>query len=307
MIGSIYGDYYGSVFEKIPNQELRKNKTITDDSWFTFAYMDWLINLDIKKFIFLFNKNEESINKDFNLYVHEIEKKAKEKLIEWYNRANKEKQIDKIPKFSKNTSIWVENQKNNKNEISNSLSNGCLMRNSPIGIYAIKKNLSLNQALFLSVLFAKITHNHKDSIEAVRLHTTITYFTHKKNITAYNVKECFKTDALSLKTLKEPIIFTDLNIQPLEFWKNQNSKFIYDAKSSLDISMSCLYEANSYQEFLDLCCSLNMDSDTYCAIGGDIAYYLFEENNLILNEFMEHLKQYNCFNKINKILNFIDF
>ncbi len=69
--------------------------------------------------------------------------------------------------------------------------------------------------------------------------------------------------------------------------------------------MSCLYYANSYQEFLDLCCSTEMDCDTYCAIGGDIAYNVFEHKHEFPTNFFEHIENLKSYEEIKKV--FLDF
>ncbi len=302
MIGSIFGDYYGSIFEKIPNLKMRQENSITDDSWLSFAYMDWLLNIDIHKLTFLKNKNEEYENKDFNIFIYELEQKAKAKIVYWYDLALEEEKNTDIPLFSPGMTKWAEEIKNKKNSKKLSKTNGCLMRNSPIGVFSTHKNLSLNTALFLSNLFAKITHSHPEALKAVRLHTMITYFSHQKVFSFVNFKKSLISDELSLSALKEPILFSDLKIKPIEEWKSESNKFIWDAKTSLDISMSCLYYANSYQEFLELCCSTEMDCDTYCAIGGDIAYIVFEKKHEFSKEFYEHLQNLKSYPKIRQLL-----
>lgn len=296
MLGSILGDFLGSKFEIIHGKQLRQENCLTDDSWLTFAQLDWLNNIDLIKFNYLFDTYKKYGSKDFILLEQEITKLAEYYLIKWFDIANKYQKDN--TGFSKGMNIWVANQKNNiKNNLKRKTNtNGCIMRNSSVSYIAFKKNLSLEITQYLALIFSNITHNSYEAQESVKKHTELSYKAYFNIINKNNYKD---------------YLINNFNINNLSYWLEQRKlyNFIWDAKTSLDIACSALYFSNSYNEFIDFCINTKMDTDTYGAIGGDIAYNLFGINDIDLIDFNNEINKYkeviNLLNK-NDIINLIN-
>lgn len=282
MIGLIAGDFFGSIHENIPNQKTKiKTPQLTDDSFLALAASDWMKTIDLVKFKHLHNKNNQYSNKDYILFCGELERMAIEKLIKWHSIGTDyfKSKGSTISPFSPGFESWVVTKKNNiKTSTQSRNTNGCIMRNGPIPELSLTFNLSLAQAIDLSIIFAKTTHNHPECIEAVRKHTALVYFSKQSVLNRYNIKQALTSDDYSLLSLKSPIVFSTLNIKPIEHWIGEanNGKFIWDAKTSLDISCSSLYYSDNFLDVLDFCNSTNMDCDTYGAIAGAIAEHIFD-------------------------------
>ena len=148
MFGAILGDYLGSIFEKIPHKPQRTIPICTDDSYLTCAAIDWMQQIDYKKFIYLSNDYFSFPTDSWNKFELELSHLAANSLVKWFDIAQNETQ-DNIGSFSKGFTAWVDNQKNLQNnlELTNvkhkGFTNGCLMRNSPIAYLGTINNLSL--------------------------------------------------------------------------------------------------------------------------------------------------------------------
>ena len=283
MFGAILGDYLGSVFEKIPHKPQRTIPICTDDSYLTCAAIDWMQQIDYKKFVYLSNNYFSFPTDSWNEFEVELSNLAANSLVKWFDIAQNETQ-DNIGSFSKGFTAWVANQKNIQNNLALSnvkhkgFTNGCLMRNSPIAYLGTINNLSLQQILLLTDIFCKITHPHIDSLNATRTHSTLIHFLLKNILYKENIKQCFTSDDYSLLTISRPIKFSSVNIKPLEFWlkEKENKVFIWDAKTSLNISLSSIYYSKNFLECIDFCNKTEMDTDTYAAIAGPIAQLLWD-------------------------------
>jgi ADP-ribosylglycohydrolase len=239
MLGAIIGDILGSVFEKIPNMELRKEMKATDDSWLTCACLDWCNELNIFK-----------INNEFENYKFELINLASKKLRYWWS-------FEKDSGFSKRFSAWASNE-NAAQGVGRT--NGSLMRQSPIIKFSIENNLTLEMCLDLCDIFASPTHHHEDTYPAIRSHAELIYKILKKE---YDFKE-----------VKTYILNSQYEILTVDYWKNQKS-FIWDAPKSLSIVYCAIFNATDYKSFIDICIEIGGDVDTYCAIGGPIAQSLW--------------------------------
>lgn len=113
---------------------------------------------------------------------------------------------------------------------------------------------------------AKCTHNHPEGIKGAVATNVCSW------IAKYG---CSKTDLLE----------TALNFYPKEDYKyspaysldeiRQDYKWDVTCMGSVPVAIRCVYEADSYEEFLRNVLSLQCDTDTICAIGGGIAEELF--------------------------------
>lgn len=274
MLGAIIGDILGSVHEKIPNLLIRKEHQLTDDSWLTLASMNWMLELDFAKFKFLYEKKKNNEVRDWLRFESDLINLGKRSLIKWYKIGctSNLSGSGEIPIFSPGFDSWVkaEESKEIVRVKHKGNTNGCLMRNSPIPYYGYKYSLNIEEVLYLSELFCTLTHKHDDSINAVTLHSTIIY------------KLC--VGEIDKNNYKEFLLQQNIEIKPLKDWypseerlkENSKNKFIWDAKQSLNISLSAIYFASSYQEAIDFCNKTDMDTDTYCAIAGPIAELLWD-------------------------------
>lgn len=293
MLGAIFGDYLGSKFEKIPGAKLRKDCSITDDSWLTFAQLDWLNNADLVKFSYLFRINKQFSNKEFAVLSEELFRSAKKFLIKWVNIGLNYSNNDIAPGFSPGMLIWVEQENNNNKSLTkrSPITNGCIMRNTPIFSIGYKKELSLEECLFLAEIFAKTTHDSEEAVLSVKKHTVLGYLVCQKKINPINFRKALLGKNLELNDDYSNII-KNIKIKTLNYWINQKKqkKFIWDAETSLDISMSAIFYSKTYDEFINFCCKTEMDTDTYAAIGGEIARILFKKE--IPDYFIEYLKNF---------------
>lgn len=292
MLGAVVGDILGSIHEKIPGKELRTELQLTDDSFLTLAAYYWIKCIDHAKFQFLYENNKKFSNSHYFRFEQDIRLIAEQSLIKWHDIGHDSSWQNKenaIPIFSPGFEAWVSSykQKIKSNVKHKGNTNGCLMRNSPIAYMGFQKKLTLEQVLKLSEIFCEITHHHVESVFAVRTHSTILYNIYKENLSASILKE-------QLAQSQKYFFNYPVDLQPLEHWipnkdkisTNPGAKFIWDAKTSLDIALSAIYYSNSFQETIDFCNNTKMDTDTYAAIAGPIAEALWgiEKINLELAE-----------------------
>ncbi|NCQ50309.1 hypothetical protein GW796_00105 [archaeon] len=279
MLGAIIGDIIGSVYENIPKLPIRQTEQMTDDSFLTLAALNWMTDLDLSKFKYLFDKNKSHQNREFVLIKQEIFNNAEKNLLKWYDIGIKENinQNNLIPAFSPGFDNWVL-AKNNKiiSKIKyNSNTNGCLMRNSPISFIGHSKSLSLEHVLELTKIFCLTTHTHEDSLHTTEIHSSLLYLIYSKVINSSNIKNILSKENSIITSLHPNLI----SIKPLDFWipkekdvlDNPKLKFLWDSKNSLNIALSAIYYSKSFKETMDFCNATNMDTDTYCAIAGPIA------------------------------------
>lgn len=292
MLGAIIGDILGSIKENIPGLELRKKVTLTDDSWLTLAIMNWMLTLDYKKFNFLYEKGTLLETAEGIRFTNDLILEAKKNLIMWHDIVIKVScDESKIPIFGVGFENWVNNEKKKTQDFKkhNGNTNGCLMRNSPIPFLGFKYKLKLEEVIYLSVICCEITHKNMESVNAIKIHTEIIYLCCKGEITKNNIKL---------------IIKEKVNIKPLLNWipTKGNNKFIWDAKTSLEIALSAIYYSNSFEETIDFCNKTNMDTDTYCSIAGPIAELLWgiEEKNKNIS--INIINNFSCKEEIFKLI-----
>ena len=258
MIGAILGDIAGSIHENIPKlKQTRKTPCATDDSILTCACKEWTQSLS--------KEHVSRLEKD-NAVWNYFSESAVLFLKKWGRSFP-------ASGFSKGFLKWVETdpyEKTNKN------TNGCLMRQSPIAEYCIDNKISLNHALMLSEIFASVSHNDEEAIAAVKKHTTWIYGLLGKSLNLDMLKNELKQNC---------------NIQSIEFWFGENQKkFIWDAKTSLDIATSCVYFAKSYEEAINNCIKCSGDTDTYAAIAGPMAQALWGIKRTTVNDLGKYIQ-----------------
>lgn len=264
MLGAIIGDTIGSVYERIPKlQSSRKTPTPTDDSFLTCACHEWIHSFK--------NTNLSLLLHDKDLQ-NELFERGIKYLKTWGKKYEKHG-------FSRGFIAWI-NQEHY--EQTQRHTNGCIMRQSPIAAFCFDKNYSLDIAEKISEIFCSITHNHLDSIKSAQLHTQLIYRCLEKSVNQDNIQDYILANFGIPKTIYH--------------WSNVG-EFIWDAKTSFEIALSCIYYSNSFERTIQNCIDCTGDTDTYAAISGPVAQSVWGiEKNTI-----DHNKQY--VSKFEDILN----
>lgn len=181
---------------------------------------------------------------DISDSVDNLRSQAKSYLVRWYNDYM-------VFGFSPRFSAWA--KKNEDLDYGEAQTNGCLMRQSPIVAYGYNRRLSLERCIYLAKVFASVTHNSQLAMKSVERHTQLLY-----------------------SALSEGKLDIDRPVLNIEQWRQiTRDNFIWDAVTSLDIALSCLYYANSFEQTIDNCIAVGGDTDTYAAIAGPIAEALW--------------------------------
>lgn len=233
MWGAICGDVLGSIHEDIPKYPKRTKRVPTDDSFLTCATYEWLREIPSSDF-----KNLEVA--EVRTRVQDIARKALQRWYHYYPEGGG---------YSKGFTAWAQ-EENPENKVADT--NGCLMRQSPIASFCFKKH-NEKIALQLTDILVELTHNHPNSFMYARLHTTM----------IYRLLE----GTLNQQTLAS---FAGFEVISLFEWKEKN-RFIWDAKRSLEIAVTAIHYAGSFQQAIDNCIFVGGDTDTYAAIAGPMA------------------------------------
>lgn len=189
---------------------------------------------------------------DINDSVESLRYQAKSYLVSWYNEYT-------VFGFSPRFSAWAE--KNENLDYGQAQTNGCLMRQSPIVAYSCDNNLSLERCVYLAKVFASVTHNSDLAMKSVERHVHLLY-----------------------SALTNGQFNVDKPVLNIKQWRHvTKDNFIWDAKTSLDIALSCIYYANSFEQTIDNCIAVGADTDTYASIAGPIAQALWSINSSTLN------------------------
>lgn len=245
MLGAIFGDILGSIFEEIPRHPIRTEMTPTDDSFLTCACKDWIEQLTAKEISeFLINNKHADM---FDTY-------AVESLKKWWGYFPEQG-------FSRSFNEWAKMEDPPRGERK---TNGCLMRNSPIVPAMLKNSFYLREdSIQMAKVFASITHNNEMSLKAVELHTEMIFLGAVKDLNKDKIEDLMLSSKLS-----------EFELKGVDYWKNQD-EFVWDAPRSLSIAVSAILESNSYKEAMDKCCYIGKDADTYASIAGPIAESLW--------------------------------
>lgn len=141
----------------------------------------------------------------------------------------------------------------------NSFGNGALMRISPCAYISNDLNYCLEKAEELT----NVTHNHPESIKAVRNFITLIWKLKRKQITKEEVRDFLWEDGYDIRTK------TLDKIRP-------NYKFDETCQGSYPESVLAFVESNSFEDALRNSMSLGGDVDTMCSITGAIAEAYYE-------------------------------
>lgn len=255
MLGAIYGDIVGSVYEfnniRTKNFELFSEKSkFTDDSVMTVAVANALVKFDeIVKIDDVFTSNKPNKRddpkapwrKDLNLF--------KTFLISEMHTLG-----DKYPNagYGGHFRFWLREK---QTEPYGSYGNGSAMRVSPVAWYAN----SLEECLDFAKASAEVTHNHPEGIKGAVVTAGAAYL-------ARTGAKMDEIKAFAAKYYK--IDFTLDEIRP-------TYQFNETCQDTVPQAMQAFFESISFEDAIRNAISIGGDSDTLAAITGSVAeaYY----------------------------------
>ena len=244
MLGAIYGDIVGSVYEfnniRTKNFELFSEKSkFTDDTVMTLAVANALVIFDEM------TREENCLDapsKNNLAYFKEILISEMHTTGEKYPHAG----------YGGRFRFWL---KEKQTEPYGSYGNGSAMRVSPVAWYAN----SLEECLGFAKASAEITHNHPEGIKGAVVTAGATYLA-RTGATMDEIK------AFVAKYYK--IDFTLDEIRPTYVFNET-------CRDTVPQAMQAFFESNSFEDAIRNAISIGGDSDTLAAITGAVAeaYY----------------------------------
>lgn len=262
MLGAIYGDIVGSVFEfnniKTKDFELFSGRSkFTDDTVMTLAVANALVKFDeIVKIDDVFtsskpNKWEDPKapwRKDLNLFKTVLTSEM-HKLGDKYPNAG----------YGGRFRFWL---KEKQTEPYESYGNGSAMRVSPVAWYAN----SLEECFDFAKASAEVTHNHPEGIKGAAVTAGATYLAR----TGASMEE-IKTFVAKYYTID----FTLDEIRP-------TYEFNETCQDTVPQAMQAFFESISFEDAIRNAISIGGDSDTLAAITGAVAeaYYGMTERKV---------------------------
>lgn len=255
MLGAIYGDIVGSVFEfhniRIKNFAMFCNKSqFTDDTVMTLAVANALVQFD------------EIINID-DVFTTDLPNKWEDPKAPWRKNLNlfKTLLVSEMHKFGEkypdagyggHFRIWLREK---QTKPYGSFGNGSAMRVSPVAWYAN----SLEEAIDFAKASAEVTHNHPEGIKGAIVTAGATYLAR----TGADMNEIKSFVAKYYK-----IDFTLDEIRP-------TYEFNETCQDTVPQAMQAFFESTSFEDAIRNAISIGGDSDTLAAITGAVAeaYY----------------------------------
>ena len=244
MVGAIYGDIVGSVFEfnniRTKDFELFSEKSkFTDDTVMTLAVANALVIFDEM------TRGENCLDapsKNNLAYFKEILISEMHTLGDKYPNAG----------YGGHFRFWLREK---QTEPYGSYGNGSAMRVSPVAWYAN----SLEECLDFAKASAEVTHNHPEGIKGAVVTAGATYL-------ARTGAEMEDIKAFVAKYYT--IDFTLDEIRP-------TYKFNETCQGSIPQAMEAFFESTSFEDTIRNAISIGGDSDTLAAIAGAVAeaYY----------------------------------
>ena len=158
-----------------------------------------------------------------------------------------------------------------------SFGNGSAMRVSYIADYYDKKL----EVMFKAAESAMCSHDHPEGMKGAIVTATCSYMAKHG---------ASKEDILTFSNRSYPL--SEYTFSSERSLDNIRNIYTWDGtcQGSVPVAMRCIYEANSYIEFIRNVFSLNCDMDTICAIGGSVAEELFGgtglNNEVILKKYL---------------------
>ena len=231
MLGAIIGDVVGSIYERhnIKTKDFEffdKHCHFTDDTVMSLAVAKAILNC----------KGDYS-----GLYEQTVS--CMQELGNEYPRAG----------YGGGFRVWL---MSDDPQPYNSYGNGSAMRVSPCG-YAAK---SLEEALMLAEVTAKVTHNHPEGIKGAQA-VAAAIFLARNGKSISEISEYINTDFYNIN-------FTIDEIRP-------TYRFDVSCQGSVPQALQAFFESSDFEDAVRNAISIGGDSDTIAAIAGSIAeaYY----------------------------------
>lgn len=261
MLGSVIGDIIGSRFEFMATQEIIE----LEMDFFHPAsnFTDDTVCLSAITKTSLFAKEHNEFNKSLkDKYPEDYLKEVKYNKEKFYKLKYTEQLIEYFNTFymagyGQKFSIWC------KSEIKqpyHSLGNGALMRISSIPMIFD----SLEECIMFTDFATEITHNHPDAIKMTHLFIEIIWYLLHSN----DNLESKKNTILQLAQKYTLPIDTVENYHTL-------GGFNVLAPATLQRSIACVLESNSFRKTMQNVLYIGSDTDTTACIAGAMAELLF--------------------------------
>lgn len=171
---------------------------------------------------------------------------------------------------------------NGVNKPYKSYGNGCLMRISPVALYGVKKNLSLDETLVIAKKITVITHDHIEALTATFCYVEILYSLLK------DVHDEEMAKALILKTLAKYAFELPDSIANYQLNLGNDLR----ANKSLLVACAGILESKSTEESFQNIVSVGGDTDTYCAIAGPIAEAIWGLGDNLIIKSSKYFKEF---------------
>lgn len=168
-----------------------------------------------------------------------------------------------------------------------SYGNGSAMRVSYVGEYYE----TIDEVIQHARESAQVTHNHPQGVKGAIV-TAVAVFMAKHGSTKeeiFNYVNNFYSDE---EVYKYPTWMSLDEMRKIYRWD-------VSCQGSVPAAFRCIYEANSYEEFIRNVYSLPCDRDTLCAIGGSVAEELFGLGDINKDEILNKYLDDRCIDWIN--------
>ena len=281
MLGAIFGDIVGSVYEfhNIKTKKFRlfdAHSGPTDDSVMTLAVANALVRLDE-----VAKRDPASAQKE------DVATCRRKRLDLFKNLLVEEMHMlgDKYPYagYGGRFGIWLLTK---QTEPYGSYGNGSAMRVSPVAWYA----QSLEEAIDFAKASAEVTHNHVEGIKGAIVTAGATYLA-RSGATMEEIRAFVERYYI--------LDFTLDSIRPIY-------RFNETCQMTVPQAMQAFFESDSFEDTIRNAISIGGDSDTLAAIAGAVAeaYYgmndgeveaviqrLDETQRMILTDFQKRLRR----------------
>lgn len=248
MIGAIIGDIVGSPYEGYTNQRQVKNKNFpffrkesrfTDDSVLTCATAHAIIANTLTE------ANE--LNNNTELWEHISVMPQFSAFYKYWGKRYPNRG------YGSGFREWLAVENSEINFVKDSFANGCMMRCSPIGLYAS----SLDQARKLALESIKMTHNSPESERGVQSIVSAIYMA-KTGCSKIDIKKYVEVQ------------FGHMLDLTVEEWRNKNKPTIRCNVTGPQ-ALVCFMESTDYKSAIKNAVYTKGDTDTIAAIAGSIA------------------------------------
>lgn len=245
MFGMVIGDIAGSCYEFENNRDPNVNLFSVEASFTDDTVLGIAVGVAIKKW------KEEMREK--GIPVGDCSYKDWERLESLF-RKTIQSYAEDYPTMTYGESFrkWMLSE---EKEPYNSCGNGSAMRAAACGEFAE----SAHEAALFGYFSSVVTHNHPEGIKgAVCLAQMVYYAKHQATKDfLYKVAKSYYEFGSSMEELRKRYQYTEL------------------CQLTMPAVLTCLFEADSFEEVIRNCVSIGGDADTLAAIAGSVAEYLY--------------------------------